>query len=715
MLFRPLYSVFISALLLCAQAHAQLLLEEDFEDGNADGWSGDPGRGTLQLTAYGGNVSMRLARDASAVRAVDLAGAARVELSASFAAMDLEGGDACLLEFSADGASWTEIGRIADGRDDGVTLQRVSGGVELPADSVKGYIGVRIKANAANDVCWVDNIRAVAAPSRVNLEKTITPETFETGAAPSKPYAASAFAPPEEGAAPMENFQGVLRFSGEMADHFVLRRDDFNYEPDGKSLRALPPLEIGLVAHGGELIPLIRGPIRGDHPDWEWIVEPGRIWRGADGGVAASFPFALQERNANCIHNGLAAFRIGADGAMSHLVYQIGSETCAYMQFDLWGAGEASFEMRSQDGAEEALQAHEQEKAARFETRPIEKLTGLGDGAFGSSLEVNPEAMTLFGYVADGVHYTGGCDTRYGPYPYCDVMDIPSYSWAKSIVAAIAAMRLEKLYPGSMASLIRDYVPACDEERWDGATFENALDMTTGVYNANVYEADENSPVMRRFFLVEGHDEKIEIACTAFARKAEPGETFVYRTADTYILGAAMNAFLREQTGRADADFYDDLLVPIWRRIGLSPLVMTTRRTRDAAAQPFAGWGLTLHRNDIALIAQFLQQGGVIDGEAVLDEAMLAAALQKQPDDRGLEAVMPAQRYNNGLWAWNAGPAIGCKNDQWIPALSGYGGLSAALMPNGAVYYYVSDGGDYAWRRAAMASNALDSFCEAER
>lgn len=713
MLLRPLFSVFICALLLSAGARAQILLQEDFEDGEADGWAGEAGRGTLALTAYESNVSLRLVRDASAVRALDLAGVTRVELSASFAAMGLEGEDACLLEFSSDGESWTEIGRIGDGMDDGVALHRVYGAAELPADRATGYVGVRVKANAANDICWADNIRAIAAPSRLDLQTTISPATFSSGAAPTVPYAASAFAPPEGGVTPDQKIEGVLRFDGEAADHFVLRRDDFVYAPGSETLRVLPPLEMGFAESGGELVPLTRGPIGADHPDWEWIIEPGRVWRGADGALQASFPFALQERNANCMHNGLAAFRLGADGGVSHLVYQIGSETCAYLQFDLWGAGEASFEARALPGAKAALEEYAREKAARLTTKPIDALTGLGGGAFGSPMEVAPEAMTFYGYIADGIHYTGGCDTRYGSYPYCDVLDSPSYSWAKSIVAGVASMRLEKLYPGAMASLMRDYVPACDRPRWDGVTFEHALDMATGVYNSDVYEADESSGVMRRFFLAEGHAEKIEIACTAFEKKTEAGEKFVYRTADTYLLGAAMNAFLREKTGDPDADYYNGLLVPLWRRLGLSPLAMQTRRTRDAAAQPFTGWGLTLHRGDIALIAGFLQDGGVIGGEALLDEAMLAAALQQTPEDRGLEAVIPAQRYNNGFWAWNAGAAIGCADEAWVPAMSGFGGLSAALMPNGAVYYYVSDGGDFAWRRAAMASNTLNPFCKA--
>lgn len=712
--WRSLLLLLLLAATMRGAAAAQLLLVEDFEDGAAEGWAGDPGRGSLELTRYNGNVSMRLSRNASAVRRIDLADARRVMVSGSFAAQDLEDGDACLLEFSSDGGEWMEIGRIENGADDGVTLHRISGGAEIEGESRQAYVGVRIKGNAGNDVCWADDIVVAAVPSRLNLETAIPEQAFWSGQTGAAPYAASAFAPPAGAAAPPSGFEGVFRFAGGGADHFFLLRDDFNYASGPQHLRDLPPLEIGVVQHGGELVPLARGPMRSGHPDWEWIVEPGRIWAAPDGGLQAAFPFALQERNANCIHNGLAAFRVDKSGAVSNLVYQIGSETCAYMQFDLWGAGAASFERRALPGAAGAIEAYKAEIAARLETRPIGALHP-DEGAFGSPQEVNPGAMTLFGYVADGVHYTGGCETRYGTYPFCDVLDLPSYSWAKSMVAGVAAMRLEKLYPGAMNALIRDYAPACGDARWDGVTFGHALDMATGVFTSKVYEADENGPVMQRFFLAETHAEKMEIACTAFERKAAPGEEFVYLTANTYLLGAAMNAFLRERTGDMNADFYSDLLVPIWRRLGLSPPALETRRTRDSERQPFTGWGLTLHRNDIALIAGFLQNGGVIAGEALLDEAMLAAAMQKNPDDRGLPAIVASQRYKYGFWAWNAGASVGCAGDVWIPVMSGYGGLTAAFLPNGALYYYVSDGGDFAWRRAALASNALTPFCEATR
>ena len=159
-------------------------------------------------------------------------------------------------------------------------------------------------------------------------------------------------------------------------------------------------------------------------------------------------------------------------------------------------------------------------------------------------------------------------------------------------------------------------------------------------------------------------------------------------------------------------DIFDSLVRPIFHQIGVSPVALQTRRTYDDIRQPFSGWGLTLHRNDIALIMNFLQNGGKAGGPSLLDEGMLRSALQQNPKDRGLKAVIDTQRYQNGFWAWNAGPTIGCKGSKYIPVMSGYGGLSAVLFPNGHSYYYVSDGRAFTWARAAKASNDILPFCE---
>ena len=90
---------------------------------------------------------------------------------------------------------------------------------------------------------------------------------------------------------------------------------------------------------------------------------------------------------------------------------------------------------------------------------------------------------------------------------------------------------------------------------------------------------------------------------------------------------------------------------------------------------------------------------------------MLDAALQRNSGDSGLPAGSNELRYNNGFWAYNAQRVLNCERPVWIPFLSGYGGVVVILMPNGVVYYYVSDGGNFVWARAVKAADAIAPLC----
>ncbi|WP_417485733.1 serine hydrolase domain-containing protein [Maricaulis sp.] len=701
--------VALAALLVSGVAQAQARVVDDFETGLGHEWRGAAGRGDIQLTEYSGNHSLRLRRNAWAARVVPLDGRDDVRVSVSFAARDLEGDDACLLEVSVDGEIWQELGRISPGQDDGLTMHRVGGALAHPPSGDWVAVRLRVAGNTLNDTCWADDLRVDARPAELELGLQIPAGEGPLG----QPLSSQAFARPDGARSPLEPVSGrlIIPFLGRV-DGFRVHRDEFGYESEA-GIFSLPPLEIVLVGEDDDLIPVRRGPLEGEHPHWEWIVEPGRAWQSPDGTIRAVLPVALQERNANCVHTGWLSFDTNGDSGAQSAVLVMGAETCAYFQFDLWTRLPVSFEPGPGPSADLIRDRRQAEIANRAPRQAIatlqDRFADVDLAAFGSPLEVSPEAMTVYGLLAEGELFAGGCETRFGTDPYCDTLPLPSYSLAKSMVAAVALMRLEQLYPGARTALIADHVPACSSARWQGVTFEHALDMATGLYTSADYNQDEDAPSLWAFMSQTTHEDRIEAACSLHPRRAAPGERWVYHTTDTYILGTALQALWRNRSGQADADFYDDLLVPLWREVGLSPLADRTRRTYDAERQPVSGWGLTLHFDDIMRLAAYLNGPRAADR---LDPGMLAAALQRDAADRGLPAGGDTQRYQNGFWAWNAGPALGCTGDAWIPAMSGYGGITVALIPNGHVYAYVSDGRQFAWRRAAQQSNALEPFCE---
>jgi hypothetical protein len=533
----------------------------------------------------------------------------------------------------------------------------------------------------------------------------------------------SAFAPDAGASAPSNHFEGVLklRFAGTLSHHTL------HADPNWVSAQDLPhtltwPADVAysFVQQGDALVPVRRGAIPNTHPWWELILEPGKVWNepGDHGYTRASIPFALEEKNANCTHNGVLTFLFRTDGEVSKTAMQIASETCMYLQLDLWGLLDTHYRPGKVAGREAALAAHASEVKTRMPTRTLAQLHEEHPELDIQALAIGaPAARTVYGLSFGGVNYLSSCDTRSGAYPYCETIDLPSYSLAKSVFGAAALMRLERMQPGAEDQRISAHVPACNIPAWNGVTFANTLDMATGNYDSAGFEADENAAKSDRLFIPLDHPSKIRFACGAYPHQAAPGTQWVYRTSDSYVLGTALAHFLRTLPGHKRDDLYNDLVyAQLYAPLGLSATTRVTRRTYDLIAQPLTGWGLTFQPGDIARLGQFLgADHGAIKGWQLLDPKLLDQALQRDAGSPGLPVTgIPLLRYHDGFWARNLRTKLGCAHDTWVPFMSGFGGISVVLFPNGVVYYNFSDDGkitSFDWGAVAPEVRKLGDYC----
>lgn len=706
----------VATLALATPALAGPIFVDDFQDGQADGWAAT-GDGDVRLTAYQDNISLRFTRRAEALTTVSTRGFGDVVVAASLAGQSLGRGDACLTEVSGDGgATWQTIVRLNDGADDGVTLVR--GEIAPVGGDDNARLMIRFRAaGGLTTLCWGDAVTVTGEALAAAPDARPTVDAVLSGASFAAPVDLSGFVAGDDAVAPTGRASWRLTLDVARADMTLnVLKDETDDGPVAKADRAtLPAFDFTLVQDGGRLIPLQRGPVVSGHPEWDWVVEPGQVWVDEQnaGWLRAALPFALEERNANCLHNGVLTFRFKPDGSTSPVAFEIASETCAYLKFDAWGAAPAQLQSAPDTDADAVVAAYEEEVAARLPVRPLADLEGLYPGLDVSRLAlatpVDGDPPAAFGLVVDGTHYVGGCRTRHGDYPFCAVLDLPSYSTAKSIVGGVGLMRLAALYPGVTEALVRDHIPACATGRvWDGVTLVQTADMATGIYGSTAFEADENAASTGTFFDAPDHATKVAYACAHYGRRAAPGQTFVYHTTDTYLLGTAMADIARTH---GTADVYDGLLVPLWQALHLSPTIMDTRRTADAERQPFAGWGLTYHADDIVRIAGWLSGGGRIDGRQMLDEGLLPAALQRDPTPSGLPAGIPGFRYKTGFWARDIAPTLGCSAPQMIPFMSGYGGISVVLLPGDVTFYYFGDSGVFDWAPAAVEIAKIKRIC----
>ena len=546
------------------------------------------------------------------------------------------------------------------------------------------------------------------------LERTLlTAEALMNGFEFDSPVDESALTPPVDATPAQYSFEGRLELLGEKdSGQIQVLRGEL-----GPEYSYLPEFDFEFVQDNGYLIPVQRGNIIADHPVWNIILEPGRVWQedGDNGFSRASLPFALTVKGGNATFNGTLTFLFD-NQQISKVWYQITQETTSYSRANLWGLLDAAYHPGAVTGSEKIRADFASELAARMPVKPIEALAddypGVDVSAFGRG--VTREHMTWFGVAVNGVNYIGGCLTRFGLYPYCESMRATSYSTAKSAFVSVALMRLAQKYDADVANLlIKDYVPEYAESSgdWERVTFNDTLDMATGNYDSAGFMADDESDKMGIFFGAQPYSERIKAAFSA-PHYVAPGTRWVYRTSDTFILTRALQNYLQTQKG-SDADIYQFVVDEVYHPLGLGPGVLTTMRTADNnwQGQAEGGYGQWWIPDDIARIGTFLiQDAGKINGEQILQPDLLAASLQQNPDERGVQ-IDSQRMYNNLFWANHYTPANGFDCEFWVPQMLGVSGNVVALFPNGITYYYFSDNQEFTWDAALRESDKIIPLC----
>jgi hypothetical protein len=541
------------------------------------------------------------------------------------------------------------------------------------------------------------------------------------------------FAMPSGAQASSDSFEGTLTLNNTITNgSFSIVSDPDGYSSDAPFTH-LAPFSFQFVQSGQELIPAQQGLlITGG--SWNYIIGPGAVWKesGDHGYSRASFPFALVERNQNCVHDGEMTFLFSntLTPNISNLRYQVTQETCLYYKVNIWGQTSASYSAGSVDNAATIESAAESETANRLPSKPVSALAtdfpGVNVAALTEDFK-SPQDITAYGVLVNGTNYVSDCQTRYGDYAFCSEMRLPSYSLAKSAFVATALMHLGQLYSNSTYSiLIKNYVPEyTDGGVWTNVNFDQTAEMATGNYISSAYMSDEDSDAEGEFLVAEPFATRIANAFTPFPNHSAPGTTWVYQSHAAFILTVAMDAYLQSQRG-SDADIFnlvrDDLYVPL----KVSQGGLTTLRTGDSSTgTPFGSHGLFFIQDDIAKIAGFLNSNrGAVNGTQVIDNTRLQESLFRtsspatvglQVPDTGSVTVANTFRYNDEFWVKHMTPAefpqYSC--DFWIAFMSGYGGNTVLLMPNGVVYYVFSDGNEFAWYDVVTQANQITPFCPA--
>ncbi len=507
----------------------------------------------------------------------------------------------------------------------------------------------------------------------------------------------------------------------------------------GRNPQLFPAVAISFFTDGGDLVPFTQevirsGSIHKGRSYWDIIVQPGRVWsEPEDGGWSrAGFPFALVNSIEGETHNGLATF-LYKDGQVSQLRFQIVQQTAPFYikdHFVAAGSVQASFAPVAADHLSALQQDYEADRADAVPIGSWDELTTKVGSAKLANFDGNMRAsdIVLSGLDYRGTFYLKRCQSAGGELPWCDRARFGVWSATKALANETALLRLaEKFGPAVFAMKIADYVPeAARHDGWRNVRFEDAINMATGIGNGSSQRQPNDAAdgyldaSYSNWYEARSTQEKLAALLKDGAVYPwGPGQVTRYRDQDMFILGVAMDRFLKSKEGPA-ADIWSMLAREVFAPIGIHQA--PTNRTIEAdgsTGQPLMAYGYYPTISDMVLIARLYQNGGKHGDQQILYAARVRELLAG-PKPRGLptgEQLPDGETtYSNAFWVTSYAASRDCR--LFYPRMIGWGGNIVALMPAGltgirlAKSGATTDNAEVDTHGMAQVVNALSTFCD---
>jgi len=512
-----------------------------------------------------------------------------------------------------------------------------------------------------------------------------------------------------------------------------------------RDARLFPGITLSLFTMGdGILVPMERGRMIEESAVSEtpsyWCVIPqlGRVWceRGDGGWSRAALPVMLVSDTENHAHQGLVTF-LYRQGAVSELRFQFVQQTAPYLlkqHFIAWGCARAEILGPCPVDLDSSRALARAELARRLPARPwsdlmAELAPGTLDG-FGGPLRSKWRVQG--GLVRNGVLYYQDVQTPLGLYPYPLEMRFGVRSIMKSVAAPLALLRLAQTYgPYVLTLRIGDYVPGLDS-KYRRVRFLDAANMASGFGGVGTWKTNPNDVHdgyldghYDTWYTARSHAEKMRrIAEDLRPYPWEPGTVMRYRDQDFYLLGAAIQGFLKTVRGPA-ADVWHMLKLEVFAPIGIAHAPAVRTREPDGCGLVWFNAGYYPTLDDLAKIGLLYQNLGAWEGQQILHrgltEELLAArdAVAKDGDtSTGRHACVPAAGpgglYKMGFhFSAHAGSAS--RKRFWLPTMSGSGESEVILFPNRLISIRIGKAAQLPPREDAFASDGVTTAHAVDR
>jgi len=334
--------------------------------------------------------------------------------------------------------------------------------------------------------------------------------------------------------------------------------------------------------------------------------------------------------------------------------------------------------------------------------------------------------IVLSAVDCDGTVYLRSCNTAAGPMPWCDRVRFGVWSATKSLVNEIALLHLAQKYGASVFDeRIIDYVPeAALFPGWRDVRFTDAVDMATGLGNGSLsrnpnHILDGALENYSQWYEARTEQQKLQ-AVLAGAKPFPwgPGQVARYRDQDAFILGVAMDNFVKKKDG-ATAGVWSMLVKEVFEPIGIHAApINKTLESMGRSGQPLMAFGFYPTVTDIVRIARLYQNAGSYNGRQLLYAPRIRDIFSRTNAPglpTGQSAPAGEGYYFNSFWKVAYFNAKGCK--LYFPEMQGWGGTVIGLFPGRVTGIRIakvwgSDTSDVsASRGMAALADQLHSLC----
>jgi len=543
---------------------------------------------------------------------------------------------------------------------------------------------------------------AACASSALGAGGRIDAADLLAGTPPSGVVENSAFVPGPGAQAAHEPFAGMLTLAA--ARMTTVPEDLGTHEVLGKDPQYFPAVALSFVTVDGDLVPATQNVLRAGSIDrgrsyWDVLVQPGRVWSETRdrGWSRAAFPFALVHSLEGETHNGIATF-LYRRGAVSSLRFQIVQQTTPgniTAFFPAAGVTKARFDADASLDQAGIASHHRRARADEIAVRDwgaLERRVGR-DRLAGFTEGLRPDEIIVTGLDYHGRFYASACASAGGPLPWCERARFGVWSVTKSFANEVALLRLaQKFGPEVFELRVRDYVPeAAAYPAWANVRFEDCIDMATGVGNGSTRRNPNDSgdgyidATYWDWANTRTRADKVAMLLrVAPAYPWGPGEVTRYRDQDMYILGVAMDNFLRTREGPA-ASLWSMLEREVFEPIGVHDApINRTLESDGSAGQPLMAYGYYATLGDLVKVARLFHARGR-HGDLQILYAPRIERLLYSGTARGLPTGTQTRdgemQYYNGFWHMRYQAIEGCS--LYLPQMLGWGGNVVALFPGG--------------------------------